>query len=442
MNNRLIIFFALFVVRLSVLGQNNFVSNFFVKIDPERIVLNFDFDCELECEKGTRFRLRISFGNGEWEDRSTEAYSQIGDRIQPGKGKKIILEHRNQISNAESRQSCDSLVVSLLIENGPTVELKHMLEHINVEQVRSKVFSIVGNRYYKDTEGLKNLNATRKILSKSFGEKNFTLFRDTFNYRNRCTGQNYVAIKNGINDNRRVIIISAHYDTVYETPGADDNASGVAALLTLIECIASQEFNSSIMLVAFDMEEQGLVGSAHFINEYLQKKSMDVIGVINLDMIGYFNSKPGSQSLPDEFKESFPQASAKVIKNRHRGDFIVLTANENSLSVQHKFEETAVTFVPDLNLIAYAVPDNGEKYPESRNSDHATFWDNGYKAISIGDGGDTRNRNYHQKSDTVDKLNFEQMAKVVKSVLAYIGVVAEPTGYREFSTKAYVGIGH
>jgi Zn-dependent M28 family amino/carboxypeptidase len=168
------------------------------------------------------------------------------------------------------------------------------------------------------------------------------------------------------------IIIGAHYDTVPGTPGADDNATGVAVLLELARNLSLQPLKYPVQLVAFDMEEAGCWGSKHYAAKCKQQKQ-SIRLMISLEMLGYCDRTPNSQSYPAGLKYFYPNI----------GNFIALIGNLRTvrdmmaLSGNIRKSGQACEWLP--------VPNRGLIVPDTRRSDHAPFWDNGYPAIMVTD---------------------------------------------------------
>ncbi|MEG4270717.1 MULTISPECIES: M20/M25/M40 family metallo-hydrolase [unclassified Microcoleus] len=200
------------------------------------------------------------------------------------------------------------------------------------------------------------------------------------------------------------IIIGAHYDTVPGSPGADDNATGVAVLLELARDIASGPLKYPVQLVAFDMEEYGCLGSSHHAAKYKQQQK-SIRLMISLEMLGYCNHNPNSQSYPAGLKYFYPNC----------GNFIALIGNLRT--------------VPDLiNLSGkirksgqpcewLPVPNRGLIVPDTRRSDHVPFWDNGYPAIMVTDTANMRNPHYHRESDKIETLDLDFLAGVCRGLV-------------------------
>ena len=216
--------------------------------------------------------------------------------------------------------------------------------------------------------------------------------------------QDNLAIEKRIKKRLPPIVIGAHYDTVPGSPGADDNATGVAVLLELARDIASEPLKYPVQLVAFDMEEYGYLGSSHHAAKYKQQQK-SIRLMISLEMLGYCNHNPNSQSYPAGLKYFYPNS----------GNFIALIGTLRT--------------VPDLiNLSGkirksgqpcewLPVPNRGLIVPDTRRSDHVPFWDNGYPAIMVTDTANMRNPHYHQASDRIETLDLDFLAGVCQGLV-------------------------
>jgi len=195
------------------------------------------------------------------------------------------------------------------------------------------------------------------------------------------------------------ILIAAHYDAVPGTVGADDNATGVAVLLELAQKFAEKPIKYPLRLVAFDMEEYGLLGSADYAS-WLRQQKQPLRLMISLEMLGYRDFAPGSQSYPPLLRHFYPNS----------GNFIALIGNlrtlKDMISLQRNMQKIGVLsqWLP--------VPNKGWLVPETRLSDHAPFWDEDYPAMMVTDTAFLRNPHYHQPGDTIDTLDLDFLAGV------------------------------
>lgn len=193
------------------------------------------------------------------------------------------------------------------------------------------------------------------------------------------------------------LIVGAHYDTVPGSPGADDNGSGVAALLELARIFGDRPISHRLKLVLFDQEEIGLRGSRAFVAEHLQSQQGDrpaVVGALILEMLGYTCDRPGCQTYP----ETLPIEPPSTI-----GNFLAVVGNVEHPNLVEAFEPDA----EDGRFLIFPlqVPAFSPGSPDLMRSDHVPFWQNGYGAVMVSDTANFRNPHYHQPSDTADTLS-------------------------------------
>ncbi len=205
-----------------------------------------------------------------------------------------------------------------------------------------------------------------------------------------ATFPNVIAVQEGTSCSERVFIVGAHYDSVADTPGADDDASGIAAMLEIARVLADTPLPATVWFTGFTMEENGLVGSVNMAEDAAEA-GLQIVGMASLEMLGYTT---------EEF------------------DFIVVLGNTASVRLTDAYRRAQEAYVPELPSAILSLLGNGEAQPDSRRSDHAPFWDRGYQAMLVTDTANFRNPNYHEPSDTISTLDFEFMTNVTKAMLA------------------------
>lgn len=198
-----------------------------------------------------------------------------------------------------------------------------------------------------------------------------------------------------------VIEVGAHWDTVERSPGADDNASGVAGLLEVARSFAAgPPPPRKVRFCFFGGEEYGLIGSLMHVAR-LDDRGADVEGVIVFEMIGYRDSRPGSQRFPGEID---------VPPGFDRGDFIVAVGNPESSDY---LAAIAAAGHPALMVLPVDLAADGQ---HAGRSDHYPYWLSGRKGVMITDTAEFRNPHYHRPTDTIDTLDLKFAVQVTRSV--------------------------
>ncbi|WP_426165562.1 M28 family peptidase [Pseudoduganella sp. R-34] len=210
----------------------------------------------------------------------------------------------------------------------------------------------------------------------------------------------------------RLLVIGAHYDSHGGTPGADDNASGIAGLLELAHLLGKSAPGRPVELVAYTLEEPPHFRSPHMGSVWharaLKAAGRDVELMLSLEMIGYFSDSPGSQAYP---------LSAMKLAYPDRGNFIALVGQFGDFGLSRSVK-AAMSGASDLPVYSLNAPAfvQGVDF-----SDHRSYWAQGFPALMVTDTAFMRNRNYHRPGDTFDKLDYKRMAMVVQSVYAVLG---------------------
>ncbi len=218
--------------------------------------------------------------------------------------------------------------------------------------------------------------------------------------------------------------MDAHYDTVNNAPGADDNGSGTVGVMEIARLLSRYPSKKTQRYIGFDLEEASLKGSINYVTNIPADEQIE--GVFNFEMIGYWSDQPNTQTLPSGFSLLFPAQALEVQNNQYRGDFITNVGNTTAQSLALLFSNAAQQYVPGLKVLTLEVPGNGQAVPDLRRSDHAPFWDSGRKALMLTDGANFRNECYHTPGDTLeDKLNFTFMSNVVKATIAAMAQLVE-----------------
>ena len=249
-----------------------------------------------------------------------------------------------------------------------------------------------------------SLVRTANYIHSVFEDAGLAVREQNYQYRDQRV-TNVLATTPGNINASAYYVIGAHYDTVASTPGADDNASAVAVMLELAGRLADPKV--PVLFAAFTLEEPpahwtGDQGSRVFVRS-CQNSGDSLLGAIILEMVGYTAPRQHYPFLP-----RWPGYPAE-------GNFIGIIGNWRSW----RFGRAVVRACRknrDLPVEALFLPFNGWILPESRLSDHASFWDAGLPALMVTDTAFFRNPNYHLASDTIDTLDFTFMAQLVQSI--------------------------
>ena len=281
---------------------------------------------------------------------------------------------------------------------------------INPEKIWSQMETLVGSRY---TESDREL--TRNYLVEQLQQLGFSPTLQTFEQ-----GVNIVAKRSGDDPEAETLLIGAHYDTVFNSPGADDNASGIAVLLEVARLFGSQTSKNSLEIVFFDQEESGLLGSFAFSGR--PENLQHLRHVIVLDMVGYACRTDGCQQYPTGLNvEPFLQASG--VNSPEKGEFLVVVGEIQHREILESFQGISSS-LSNLNLppvVPLPIPLKGVLTPDVLRSDHAPFWYQNIPAVLITDTANLRSPHYHQPSDTLAHLDREFLmgsAQVIVNVVS------------------------
>jgi Zn-dependent M28 family amino/carboxypeptidase len=199
-----------------------------------------------------------------------------------------------------------------------------------------------------------------------------------------------------------ILLLGAHYDTVLGSPGANDNASGVAALVEISRLLSAVRPAMTVRFVAFVNEEAPFFGAQEqgsmTYAEAARRRGDDIRLMASLETVGYYSSEPGSQTYPPLFGLFYPDHASFIGVVSNFGSWGALRRFAAAFRANSDFPlETAATFpfVPGVSW-----------------SDHRSFWLQGYRAVMITDTAFYRYRHYHAATDTPDKLAYPEFAAV------------------------------
>jgi hypothetical protein len=244
-----------------------------------------------------------------------------------------------------------------------------------------------------------NCEAAGTYIHDTFAAQGLDTAYDPFSFFYQSasgTTRNVIATLPGKTDPSKVVLIGAHYDSTSNlplilAPGADDNASGSAAVMEIARIMRTQLFDYTVRFACFSAEEIGLIGSRHYASEAVARGE-SILAMIDLDMIGF---------------------AAK------QNEDLDIIANAPSAWLADLFLSAAGTYtsLPVIKAIS----------PSVVGSDHSPFWDQGYSAVMAIENYPLMNPYYHKTSDTIDTLDLDFAANATRAALATASILAQPT---------------
>ena len=315
-------------------------------------------------------------------------------------------------------------------EQESLTELKGRLEgHVEM------LAHTIGPRSYEKHPG--SLERAATFIETTWQEQGYDVRRQTYSYqpngwmrflgiRRDGVGVNLEATLRGIERPEEIVVIGAHYDSAGNAPGADDNASGVAALLEISREMRNAMPAKTVKFVEVRHEEPPYfgtraMGSARYAVE-ARERGDNITSMIVLDAIGFYSDQPGSQKQHD------------VVPLPDTGNFLAFIGYEKSQQLvegaasvfrRNAAFPTAVLVVPaDKLVIVGEIAHVLEPYEDAARSDHASFWGQGYDAFMVTDTAFLRSQHYHTITDTVGTLDYNGLALVTAGLTDVVRYLA------------------
>lgn len=301
----------------------------------------------------------------------------------------------------------------------PAPEIDRVLAAVDGARLERTVRSLEGPRHPQaDPQALER---AATLIHDTFKGAGLDVQRRPFEFRGR-THDNIAGRIAGSEPDLPALLIGAHFDTISSSPGADDNASGVAVMLEVARHVTRLQPGRTIELVGFNLEEpQDLVGTyrvgSRSFAQTARRDGRRYIGALILEMVGYTDPEPGAQQVPPLVLKRVPS----------QGTFLAAVGDGRSRRLLRAFDRAVTRHVPELTLVTYRTRLRGWLLPLTRLSDNASFWDCRYPALMVTDTAFLRNPNYHMASDRADTLDYGFMAHVTRAVLAAAHDIAAQT---------------
>lgn len=285
-----------------------------------------------------------------------------------------------------------------------TLHFFNCLANTDTLSIKNHLKNITKTPSYRNHQNIVQLNIIADYI-----KSNFLKYSDSVSFQEyEVDGKIY---KNVIcsfgTQNKSRIIVGAHYDVCGDQEGADDNASGVVALLELSQQLAKQKLSKRIDLVAYTLEEPPYFRTEYmgsYIHaKYLADRKIEVFGMISVEMIGFFSDEKKSQSYPLGILSWF---------YGNKGDYITLVNKFGKGKFARQFSKRFKQS-KTIKTKKFTAP---KALPGIDFSDHLNYWNFGYSAMMITDTSFYRNKNYHRKTDTIATLDTQRMAKVIDGI--------------------------
>lgn len=286
----------------------------------------------------------------------------------------------------------------------------HLSIRVDPMRLERDVASLLNTDGYRDYTNQRALEQAGDYICEQWRAAHFEVFERAFEYG----GNSYrnFSVFYGPEDAPR-LVVGAHYDVCGSTPGADDNGSGVSAILELARLLERErpELSHRVELVAYTLEEPPFfrtpqMGSAVHATA-LKAAGVKVKAMISVEMIGYYSDLPGSQS--------FPIPGLGLLYPRS-ANFICVVGNIVGVRLTRSAKALMMGAV-ELDVRSFNAP---FFIPGVDFSDHLNFWKRGFPALMVTDTAFFRNQNYHGPGDTIDTLDFDRMADVIRGLYALV----------------------
>jgi Zn-dependent M28 family amino/carboxypeptidase len=266
----------------------------------------------------------------------------------------------------------------------------------------------------RNTVYYENLTQTKEYLAKGLATIGYSVEMQTYQALGQSFANLIVEIK-GKSRPQDIVVIGAHYDSAFNAPAANDNGSGVAAVIELAKLYAQRQPERTLRFVLFANEEPPFnwtddMGSLVYAKRCKERKE-NILAMLSLETIGYYSDEPNSQRYPQPLDKLYPST----------GNFIGFVSN---LESRELLRVAIVSFRRHAQF-----PSEGAALPNALPgvgwSDHWSFWQVGYKAIMVTDTAPFRYPYYHTEQDTPDKLDYDRFVRVVDGIDQ---VIADLTG--------------
>ena len=375
------------------------------------------YDAEFEA---CHVYLRASLNGGEsFETMPIIVTGDVGANVEPGTDK--VINWQGALTSLPG--VTDDIIFKVIADDGHEVPVQEIAAQFDPERIRENFLKVYGNN--SPTNPF-HYDQTRRKISEHYQSLGLQTQLDTFFTSVPDTifpvreGVNVYGTIQGLQRPDSTVLMTGHYDTVEDTPGADDNNMSVAVCMEAARVLKDFEFRNNIRFANWDLEEIGLLGAYYYA---LSPQGKNTKSVINFDGITLYSEEPGSQKIPTGFDILFPAAYEKAAADDFRGNFIAMITDIKSIGLNQQAVALAPKVAPTLRYIDITCPDpNCLVATDLRRSDHSPFWDRAVPAIFFTSSTEFRSDCYHQPCDTV--INLDYSTKVIQLAASLVATQA------------------
>ncbi len=289
-----------------------------------------------------------------------------------------------------------------------------MADSIDIERVRTHVHTLAGDIGERNLFNPLALRRAAAYIERVWSAQGYAVARQEYTVRGE-TSANLEVSREGTDPSAGILVIGAHYDSVIGSPGANDNGSGVSALLEIARHFAARKPLRTVRFIAFVNEEPPFfktrdMGSRAYV-KMAQARGDDIRAMLCLETIGYYSDAPDSQYYPPLFNLFYPDT----------GNFIGFVSNfssrsllKDSVAAFRAASDFPIEYISTFSFI-----------PGVDWSDHWSFWRDGIPAVMVTDTAPYRYPYYHTALDTPDKVSYAQLTQVIGGLLAVVTRLAD-----------------
>jgi Peptidase family M28 len=406
----------------SVKAQNQLpqIKNVSVKVNPatEEVRISYRLSDKEESRLSVAFQVSDNRG-ATYAVNTGNATGDIGTNVKTG-NRTITWKY------AGTGIDISKAAFKIIADDGYKIGLNELLGQVDTNRIKSRLTAIAKERTTQTATGKKQLSELKNMLHQTWEQQNYRVERQPFNF-GEYDGENIIARKTGTVNKDSLYVLCASFDCEEESPGANANGSGLAGIMEIADILSKYNCRNTLVVLGTDYAGEEYIGSNNFVFKGGVKPDERVQAAIDLSRIGVYNNAPNSHPVNMSNAELFPDNYQAIIADSTRANFLQIASNTESAPLEQAFRNKAAELEPGVKVLTEEYPGYGEFIHGTTDfiqfGNHVAFWYRKYKAIWVTDarGG---SRTDGTKDDTVDRLDFSFMQKVIKISLATLADMA------------------